>query len=264
MYSDELDDVRLEVAQTGSAVLTWWPKIAGVGNVALIAADPTYTLRANTGETIAAGTATRTTVNSVTKVTFTITGSAFTLGQDHSAQIDWVYSSASQPPVFRYFDVVRAPYVLDVSVNDLQDELADVGQRLDRLALAQNSSRTREQLASTHAWRAWGALRSRLLKLCESRGIEYPRAVISQEDLRRVHVASTIARILRSEGAAPDSDTGKLAAEWSARVDQLFGAMPDIRLASESSPAESRRVSASRSVVLRRGGPESGTRGPWW
>lgn len=251
-FGDELDDVRVEVARGATGIVRWWPKVVGVGNVLLTEA-PTATVYTSTGSSAGSASVALVTVDGVTRVDATVNAGGIDYSSDNSVRFDWTYGGSAQNPAWRFFDVVRAPYTIELSLNDLVDELADVGQRLARLATTQASGRTKEQLASSHAWKAWGELRSWLLKLCEQRDVDYPRAVITQEELRRVHVVLAVARVLRSEGEAPESPTGRLAAELERKAQELFAAMPSLRLAAEDQPTEAVRVGTSRAVRLRRG-----------
>ena len=155
-YAKELDGLRPEVRQGVASTLSFWPKIAGTGNVAAsaTASHNTYVVKDPSGLVIqSSANATRTTVGSVSRLDLSIPAIS-TLDEDYRVEITWRESGGSVD----YFDVLFFDVVLwpwgppSVSLNDLQEERADAEEICTRHGL--KLAITAAEMAAIYAVRA--------------------------------------------------------------------------------------------------------------
>jgi len=228
MYAAELDDRRQEV-RAGSAANTLraWPKVAGVGNVVATAA--TYAIKSPKGAALTSGTATRTTVASVTRIDVPVDASALELGENYAAIITWSYDGASYVSTVR-FDVVTEPWDgADLSLNDLVDEVATIGEVLTAIIAGKgDTDRTTDQEASLLGVKACTEVKGWIRSSLESRGRIYPRLILQREELRAVIAAQAIARAYRSLGGGADAASRARADEWTAEAQRRLQALGEL------------------------------------
>lgn len=227
-YAAELDDVRQEVRRGYAGnVVTFWPKHPGVGNVA-VTGTPTYEVY-KPGESTAtvSGSVTVAAVDGVSKITTTIDASnttTFELTTDWSWVVTYVYDGVTYTETIR-FDVVIEPYRPLVSLNDLQNEIADIGTRLTRQATAIASGRTAEQHASVLGMQAWAQVRLWLMSKIHAQGGSRPFLIVDREPIRLCIVAKALELAFRAEGGGLDSESRALAEDWRTEAESRWSAM---------------------------------------
>jgi hypothetical protein len=231
-YQAELDDVRQEIRRGyASNVVTFWPKHPGVGNVA-VTGTPTYEIY-KPGESTAtvSGSVTVTTLghgsSEISKITTTIDASntsTFELTTDWSWVVTYVYDGITYTETIR-FDVVIEPYRPLVSLNDLQNEIADIGTRLKRQATAIAGGRTAEQHASVLGMQAWAQVRLWLMSKIYAQGGSRPFLIVDREPIRLCIVAKALELAFRAEGGGLDSESRALAEDWRTEADSRWSAM---------------------------------------
>ena len=230
VFAAELDDVRQQIRQGGAAasnILKFWPSVAGTGNV-LVTGTPTYSLKKDSTAAIVTGSATATTVDGVTKITIGIDATdttVFELKENYSALITWVHSGMTYVSTIRFDCVLDPVGDLNVTLNDLIEEVVDMDERLSRQATIQGSGRTAEQAASVYAVKAWGDVYRWLKSKTEAQGGILPRLIVDREALRRVVVARACARVFRAEGGGLDSESRQLFEDWDLESTARFSEM---------------------------------------
>jgi hypothetical protein len=244
-YLAELDDdFRQQVRYSYSGnVLRFWPKIAGTGNVQ-VTGTPTCEIRAPNDSpddtAIATPTITVTTDSSGDMCSIPIDASSTTIydyGTHYQCTISWVYSSKTYLSTI-YFDVVRDPWLPDISLNDLVEEVADLGARLLAQAVRIKAARTAEQHASILGRKAWGDVSQWLRQRAEGDGVDLlPHLIADREALRRVTVAQAIHRAYDAEGGAEGSESAINAERWAKRARDRFSGMGPLRYASTTTRA---------------------------
>lgn len=256
-FAAELDDVRQQIRRGGDAasnIIVFWPSVAGTGNVT-VTGTPTYELRKDTTAAIGSGSVTVTDVDGVSKITIGIDATdttVFELLENYSAIITWVHGGRTYVSTVR-FDCVLDPIGdLNVTLNDLIEEVVDMDERLTRQAAIQGTGRTAEQAASVYAVKAWGDVYRMLKSKSEAQGGLIPRLIVDREALRRVVVARACARIFRAEGGGLESESRQLFEDWSEEAIQRFQEMGPLAYDSTEDGASDSIVSGWATVQCRR------------
>lgn len=231
-YEAQLSEAVRQTIRYGYAsnTVSFWPKIAGVGHVA-VTGTPTYTLYApgtpTGGSALASGNATATAVGSVTRCDVTVDASTLAIGSYYRVEVSFVYSSVTYV-VATYFDVVREPFLPLVSANDFVDEVSDAETRLAAQASRVESGRTAEQHASMLGLRAWADVQSWLMLRIDSTLFTIAHIRVDKELLRRVVVAQAVARMYLAEGGPEGSEAWSLAQNWLKEAKQRFDSLPPL------------------------------------
>ena len=229
-FAAELDDVRQQIRQGGNAasnVVKFWPSVAGTGNVA-ISGTASYEIRKDSTTPIITGTATSETVDGGTRLTVGIDATnktIFELKENYSVLFTWVYSGMTHVSTVRFDCVLDPVGDLNVTLNDLIEEVVDMDERLTRQATIQGTGRTAEQAASLYAVKAWGDVYRWIKSKSESQGGITPRLIVDREALRRVVVARACARVFRAEGGGLESESRQLFEDWSDEAALRFNEM---------------------------------------
>tara|TARA_B100001123_G_C15076255_1_gene933773 strand:+ start:166 stop:948 length:783 start_codon:yes stop_codon:yes gene_type:complete len=257
VFAAELDDVRQQIRQGGNAAsnqVVFWPSVAGTGNVA-VSGTPTYEIRKDSTAAIATGDATATTVDGVSKLSIGIDATdtaVFELKENYSVLLTWVYSGMTHVSTVRFDCVLDPVGDLNVTLNDLIEEVVDMDERLTRQATIQGTGRTAEQAASIYAVKAWGDVYRWIKSKSDAQGGIVPRLIVDREALRRVVVARACARVFRAEGGGLDSESRQLFEDFSDEAVARFGEMGPLAYdASETGVADS-TVSGWSVVQMRR------------
>lgn len=256
-FAAELDDVRQQIRQGGDAasnIVVFWPSVAGTGNVP-VTGTPTYELRKDTTASIGSGSVTVTDVDGISKITIGIDASdtsVFELLENYSAIITWAHGGRTYVSTVR-FDCVLDPIGdLNVTLNDLIEEVVDMDERLTRQAAIQGTGRTAEQAASVYAVKAWGDVYRMLKAKSEAQGGLIPRLIVDREALRRVVVARACARVFRAEGGGLDSESRQLFEDFSEEAILRFQEMGPLAYDSSEDGAVDSTVSGWATVQCRR------------
>lgn len=219
VYHPELDRLRREVRRNTATTLTFWPKLDATGNItaSATASDNTFEVFDPGGVSIQAS-------GNITVATVTDVGSRFdisipsidALREDYYVRMR--YRQTGVATVYQetiYFDVVTEPWgPSQVSLNNLQDLVPTIGERINRQALA--VSRTREQHASQLAFQAriqldeW--LRTKVGEDASTAGESIytsgvvplgryirPRLILNKERLHTIETKLTIAFVFRGD-----------------------------------------------------------------
>lgn len=254
-YAAELDDRRQEVRRgNASAVLHFWPKVLGTGNVAADPSPaPSYSIVSPTGTALASGTGTITAVDGVSRIGCVVDASLLPLGENYSCLLTWTTGGVSYLSTIR-FDVVLEPWDgADCGLNDLTDEVADIGELLDAQAQAQGTvGRTREQQAALLAAKATSDVKGWLRQQLAARGRIYPRLVVQREELRRVVAAQALARAFRAQGGGADSASRALAKEWEEEARNRLLGLGELDYDEDEDQTADSTISVSRVVTVRR------------
>lgn len=229
-YEAELDDRRQEVRRgNATASVVFWPKVLGVGNVTISA--PTYSLIDPEGDTLSSSTATITTFATCVRVNCAVDASSLALDENYAAIITWSYGGETRETSVR-FDVVLEPWDgSDVSINNLVDEVADIGDLIEAQAnqvTGDSGTRSREQQASMLAMKACTDVKQWIRSQLEAKGRFFPRLILNREALRGVVVAQTIARAYRAQGGGRDSPARALAEDWTAEAKQRLAGLGEL------------------------------------
>jgi len=222
VYAAELDDSVWEIRRGASGIIRFWPKIVGVGNVQ-VTATPTATVHKPSSSTTAITTLTPVvrTIDDVTRWDFTVDASdttTYQLDENYRLDISWTYvdsdavSNSHRDTV--PFDVCRSPMNPRVSLNDLIDEVHDIGARLTTMGRG-IGSRTAEQTASVFAAKAWMDVRARLKSSLQGSGKILPRCLIDRSALQRATVAATVRLVFMSTAGDAESESASLRDWWS-------------------------------------------------
>jgi len=219
---------------TASQSISYWPKIAGVGNVA-VTGTPTYTIyapsTASGGTSLTSGNCTATTVGSVTRIDISLdvsSTSSYPIQSYYRAELSWVYSGTTYYSSV-YFDVVREPYLPLISANDLVDEISDAESRLSAQASRIESGRTAEQHASILGMRAWADVQAWLMNKIQSSPYSPAHILVDRELIRRVVVAQTAHRLYAAEGGPEGSEAWSLAERWRREAMQRYDSLPPLQ-----------------------------------
>lgn len=161
-YTSELRGLRQEVRLSTAGSLTFWPKVAGVGNVL---ASPTaghcyYGLFDESGVQIqATANVVPTTVGSISKLVLSVDAIAV-LGEEYSARVWWRQSGNTvEYADVEPFRVVRYPWVApSVSLNTMLDDYPESAEILRRhglkLGMSATGSTAEETMAAVYGYRA--------------------------------------------------------------------------------------------------------------
>jgi len=252
MYAAELDDRRQEVRRGhATATVTFWPKVLGAGNIAA-EAGPTYSIKGPTGTAIASGNGTITAIDGVSRISCAVDASLLELDENYSCTITWSHAGISYLSTVR-FDVVLEPWDgSDCGLNDLMDEVADIGELLDAQVQVQGASRTREQQAALLAAKATTDVKGWLRQQLAAKGRIYPRLIVQREDLRRVVAAQSLSRAFRAQGGGKDSHSRELAKEWEEEAQKRLLGLGELDYDSDEDNDADSTVVVSRSVKIRR------------
>lgn len=219
---------------TSSQTVSYWPKIAGVGNVA-VTGTPTYTIygpsTATGGTSLASGNCTATTVDSITRIDISVDASStsnYPIQSFYRIEIAWVYSSATYYSSV-YFDVVREPFLPLLSANDFVDEVSDAESRLSAQASRIESGRTAEQHASMIGMRAWADVQAWLVQKIPSSIYSPAHLLVDRESVRRVVVAQAVYRMYAAEGGPEGSESWSLAERWRREAMQRYDSLPPLQ-----------------------------------
>lgn len=219
---------------TSGQIVSYWPKIAGVGNVA-VTGTPTYTLYgpsvATGGTSLASGNCTATTIDSITRIDISVdvsSTSSFPIQSFYRLELSWVYSGTTYYSSV-YFDVVREPFLPLLSANDFVDEVSDAESRLSAQASRMESGRTAEQHASILGLRAWSDVHSWLVQKIPSSIYSPAHLLIDRELIRRVVVAQAVHRMYAAEGGPEGSESWSLSNAWKKEATQRYEALPPLQ-----------------------------------
>ena len=257
VFAAELDDVRQQIRRGAAAAsnqVTFWPSIAGSGNVS-ISGTATYEIFKDSDSAIASGSMTETVVDSVSKLTVGVDASdtaIYTLAENYALVVTWTNSGVTYVSTVR-FDCVLEPVTdLNVTLNDLIEEVADMAERLTRQGAAQASGRTAEQVASLLAVKGWGDVRRWLKATSEASGEIVPRLIVDREALRRVVVARAVARAYRAEGGGLDSESRQLYEDWDDESQTRFRELGPLSYDSSSDRVVDSKIGGFAVVATRR------------
>ena len=256
-YAAELDDYRQQIRRGSAAEqVRFWPKVPGSGNVLLDAA-PSVALQRPDGTSLGTVTGTNVSVGGIHRVNIGIDASNlvnYTLDEGYAAIATYVVSGTTFVRTVR-FDVALEPYVPDISINDLIEELAGIYEQLGGLAAAFGASGaqpTTEELASIYGVRAWRDVRQQIRGQLSGTGRIFPRLIIDREEIRAVVAARAIALIFLAEGGGLDSASRALAEDWTARSNLRLSAMGEIPYDSDEDRVEDSSLDGFGVVHLRR------------
>ena len=140
---------------------------------------------------------------------------SFELKENYSVLLTWVYSGMTHVSTVRFDCVLDPVGDLNVTLNDLIEEVVDMDERLTRQATIQGTGRTAEQAASIYAVKAWGDVYRWIKSKSDAQGGIVPRLIVDREALRRVVVARACARVFRAEGGGLDSESRQLFEDFS-------------------------------------------------
>lgn len=225
-YQEELNDYRQEIRYGASdKELVFWPKRKGE-NISVTSA--TYSIFAPSvaydGTALETGSATKTTVDSVSKLTVTPDASdttAWPMDENYRCEFD-ITTTTDVIKSILYFDVVRVPWESEISLNDLKEEVPDIEERLTRMATAIESGRTAEEHAGTVAVKAWTDVREWLRQRADHDGHSYATMITNMTSVNRIVVAQCLARVFRGESGGIDSDSRQLAIDWANEAQSRF------------------------------------------
>ena len=264
VYLAEIDGSgsRQEVRRGyASNVLQWWPKWPGVGNV-LITSTPTATVYKPGAslDSIGAASVSMATVEGVSRVSITIDTSnttTYELDENYRCQVAWSYTDSdgvahSRDDAIR-FDVCREPYRPQISLNNLQDMVPDIGQRLLSSARQIKSDRTAEQMASTIGARAWDDVRAKLVKILGSAGKIIPRCILPREALFRITCTQAIRSIFIGNAGPAESESSELALFWTSLLEERLGDLgPFLDYDADDDGAEDETISGPGVMTIAR------------
>lgn len=227
-YAAELDDRRQEVRRGYAAnVIRCWPKAAGAGNVAVTA--PSATILDPDGESLGAASVTNTTVGAVSRLDLTIDATSYELRENYAAVITWTYGGLAHVTTLRFDSVLEPWDGSDVSLNDLVDEVADIGELLTgQIAAKGDTGRTIEQEASLLGVRACTDVKGWIRSQIEAKGRIYPRLILQRDELRAVVAAQAIARAYRAQGGGADSPARQLYQDWTGEAQSRLRALGEL------------------------------------
>jgi hypothetical protein len=245
-YQAELDDRRLQIPRA-TRVVSLWPKVDGA-NVSASAA--TYAVYDRAGASMASGSVTPTSVDSVSRCDVTVSGASLPLAEDYRLELTFTTSGQSYT-VWRMLDVVAQPFdaLNSVSMNDMQDVWPDVQPMLLRQAEAQASGRTAVQQAQVLILRAWEQVRRWVRKRVETdyRDQRITAWIADDMDLRPVIVLQAIALARLADGDTASADA------WSERASRAWSEVPSLRFAPSDDRVVTSEVPSVGSVTVRRG-----------
>lgn len=258
-YVPELDDRRQEVRRAANQRVVLWPKVAGVGNVFVDQAE--FSIRTPAGVELAAGSATLTefgdTGEEVHRLSCSFDASALDLAENYQVVFVYEYDSEEHQETVR-FDVVYEPWSgSDISLNDLRDEVADIGEVLGGLARVKGTERTAEQEAAIYAVKACTEVKGWIRQQLTALGRIYPRLILQREELRGVVAAQAVARIYKAGGGTGTGRYADLANQWADEARRRLTALGELPYDSDEDSVEDTVVGGFTSVTLRRGGPRA-------
>ena len=231
VYAAELDDRTFEIRRGASGLIYFWPKASGTGNTAATFTSASIYKPQDSTTAITSITPTSRTIDDVTRFDFAIDATAtdtYQLDENYRLDIAWSYvdgDSVTRAELDTVrFDVVREPMNPRISLNDLVDEVHDIGARLTSMGRA-IGSRTAEQLASVFGVKGWQDVRARLKSTLQGEGKILPRCLIDRASLHRATVAASIRLIFMSAAGGAESESADLrdfwAGETSARIREI-------------------------------------------
>lgn len=258
-YVPELDDRRQEVRRAAGQKVVLWPKVPGVGNVFVDQAE--FSIRLPTGVELAAGSATLTefgdTGEEVHRLSCTFDASNLELDENYQVVFVFEYDSEEHQETVR-FDVVHEPWSgSDVSLNDLRDEVADIGEVLEGLARVKGTARTAEQEAAIYAVKACTEVKGWIRQQLTALGRIYPRLILQREELRSVVAAQAVARIYKAGGGTGTGRYADLANQWADEARRRLTALGELPYDADEDTVADTTIGGFTSVTLRRGGPRA-------
>ena len=232
VYAVELDDRIFEIRRGGSGLVYFWPKAEATGNTAATFVSASIYKPGDSTTAITAITPTTRTIDDVTRFDFTIDASAsatYQLDENYRIDLTWTYLDADAITRTQFdsvrFDVCREPMNPRVSLNDLIDEVHDIGARLTTMGRAVATTQTPEIRASVFGAKGWQDVRARLKSQLQGQGKILPRCLIDRAALHRATVAAAIRLVFMSNAGGSDSESAELrdfwAEETSARVREI-------------------------------------------
>lgn len=219
-YVRELDELRQEVRQNVAGTISFWPKVAGTGNVTATAASwEIYSPSGGSALATGSGTISAVGTPSISRIDIAVPAQA-TLDEDYQARITWRASGESADRfTVVMFDVVLVPWgPPTVSLNDLLEERAEIGAVLERLGRRFSPVLTEQEMAAIYAVRARVALDVKIRSRIEedaARGSEQarrPHLILNQERLNRVERLLALAAIYQADMSNPDDEEDDSAA----------------------------------------------------
>lgn len=155
-YVKELDDLRREIRLGESSTVTFWPKIAGTGNVAIDAGTGTFTVHQPDGTQIQSSTAITESDQGGYDSLPCVVSAINTLDEGYQIRVTYDVNSVTYRDII-LADIVQWPYSYgghgSISLNDLLEERPDIERVLDRHAI-KFASATTEVAASIYGYRA--------------------------------------------------------------------------------------------------------------
>lgn len=263
-YAPELWDSGRQQVQYGYAANTlfFWPKQKGVGNITVDPSPaPTFEIHkpgdGATSSALASGTASIDNTNTYSRLSCTVDCSNTITWQlnIYYYWILWTYFvGGARVTYIQTFDVMRDPWTPDVSLNDLVEEVSDMGRRISAQATRLSSGRTAEQHASVMSYKAWGDVWLWLEGSAESQGIFIPSLLMPREPVHRVVVAQTIHRIYEAEGGPAGTQEALLADKWATKAKDRYAQLPPMRYMIADNRAPIAQVAGYSVQKISRGG----------
>lgn len=249
-YQAELDDTRQELRRGAAGTVVLWPKVAG-DNV--VASAATFAVYEPDGTQLASGTSTITTFDTDQASRIACAVSAVGLDLAENYRVDVTYTAGGVDYVESVqFDVLAEPMgTVQVSLNDLVDEVADAAQILERLAEQQGANETDVRLAARLALRGWGDVRGWLRRDIRKAGGAWPAYILDREDLRPVIVARALHRMYALQGRG-NATAAESADHWKAEADSRYAALPPIRFSDDEDKVETGEVATFGTIRMHR------------
>ena len=212
-YVFEQDQLRQEVMLNIGGVVSFWPKVPGVGAVDLGVGTFDYTVYRPDGTAVASATAQAPADAGDGTDRFDVTvsaGVASTLEEGYRIVFDWTYSSVRRQSLV-LFDVVRFLFAREslLSLRELQEVRPTIGLLLERVGRSMGLGSNQEaQVASIFAYQARIELDSKLRAAATSLGTIRPRLILDRNRLTRVERLLACALIFESsaKGSVEEAD----------------------------------------------------------
>lgn len=252
VYTPELEGLRREVRRNIATTLIYWPKLDATGNItaSATASDNTYEVFDYGGTSIQASANIAVAAVASVGSRFDISIPAIdTLREDYFVRMRFRQTGVAT--VYQetfYFDVVTEPWgPSTVSLNNLQDLIPTIGDRINRQALA--VGRTQEQHASSIAYHArvqldeW--LRSKIGEDASVAGQSIntsgvvpvgryvrPRLILNKERLHTIEVKLTLAYVFRGDmqrDVESEEQSANLFEYWLKEAETAFRGMGPLK-----------------------------------
>lgn len=210
-YVREGDLLRQEVIHQVGGIVSFWPKVPGIGPVAISPNTAPYTIYHPDGRAIAVGDATIADAGDGTDrfdvlISF---GGSFTseLLEGYRIQIDWTWptdSIARRDLVL--FDIVRYPFASEslISLRELREIRPTINIQLEKIGrlmgLDPLNGDLEDQAASIFAGTAKQELDAKIRTAATELGTIRPRLILDRQRLARVERYLAIALIFESTG----------------------------------------------------------------